>query len=891
MGNFPKLPEGTELPVGTHKVTIVKYLSEGGFAHIYKVKIDPPEDDSDIACLKRVIVPDKAGLDLLRKEVDVMKILRHGRNIVKYYDSHAERLENGTYQVLVVMELCPNKSLLDYMNAKIKTRLNEREILKIMFDISLALYEMHRLKMIHRDVKIENVLIDSKHDFKLCDFGSTSPPVFPPKDQQAFQALSHDILYHTTPQYRAPEMIDLYRGWVIDEKADIWALGCFLFKLCYYTTPFEANGDIAILHASFQFPQTPIYSADLKNLIIIMLQESPLFRPNIFQVLILICTMSSIDFKSIKVEDIYHHGPYNFQALHNYQRQKQSELLKRQEAYYPHQAQSLGGSKNPSAVSLTNKQYDSSPITPNASQGAPIVSSMSQIDKNHLQIPQIADTTHIQGQVPVSVPVSVPVPVPSEGGSSRTASSSLHNEVVADPEPDADLDFDDSDDFADLNNVEERFPSLDDLLGEPVKDKTNKSEDGEPVNSTDINPPTQVSNEDEELKFPDITQLQVDPPHLTEENLKINRKKVVSEQIYDKKEAWMGLKSRMDKSAEQLVDDIFSNQSKSPLPEAPAQKTNQSSKSEVSSKKSVASEPEIQPSENIIDGQASESKLDNIDLIDLYATEPSVVKSSDQLHKVKEVVPSQVPLKDPNVTSFIPSRSISLNTSISNPFPYTPMDGSVSEAADSTANKRTSSSNPWGTFRAPSIQQYKVNNKEIPATVLPNQENFSMSELSAIKVPNPIPKENITIEPNLIDLEVGLDSSASSANTPVLQPRIHGQSQGLGQNQDIAAVESGISLLDLDLSEDSDIKQESKPFKKRISSIQNPANLNFEQEVIDFASDDENPDNGSTMNRLKIRNSLKKPKSRRSGEHKRNESIANEGKKRLSFFGGSSSTS
>ncbi|KAK6458547.1 kinase-like domain-containing protein, partial [Scheffersomyces xylosifermentans] len=285
MGNFPRLPDGTKLPVGSHNVTVIKYLSEGGFAHIYKVKLDRPEEDSDIACLKRVIVPDKAGLNQLRKEVDVMKTLRHGRNIVKYYDSHAERLENGTYQVLVLMELCPNKSLLDYMNAHIKTKLSEPEILKIMGDIAVGIYEMHRLKLIHRDIKIENVLIDSKNVFKVCDFGSTSPPIMPPKDQQQFQLLSHDILYQTTPQYRAPEMIDLYRGFPIDEKADIWALGCFLYKLCYYTTPFEANGDIAILHASFQFPALPAYSGDLKNLIIIMLQENPLFRPNIVQVL------------------------------------------------------------------------------------------------------------------------------------------------------------------------------------------------------------------------------------------------------------------------------------------------------------------------------------------------------------------------------------------------------------------------------------------------------------------------------------------------------------------------------------------------------------------------------------------------------------------------------
>lgn len=183
MGNFPKLPEGTILQVGKHKATIVKYLSEGGFAHIYKVTIDPSENDSNIACLKRVIILDKNGLNELRKEVEVMKTLRHSSNIVKYYDSHAERLDNGTYQVLVLMELCPNGSLLDYMNQHIKTKLTEPQILKIMLDICQGIYEMHKLKLIHRDIKIENVLIDSKNGFQLCDFGSTAVPTMAPQDQ------------------------------------------------------------------------------------------------------------------------------------------------------------------------------------------------------------------------------------------------------------------------------------------------------------------------------------------------------------------------------------------------------------------------------------------------------------------------------------------------------------------------------------------------------------------------------------------------------------------------------------------------------------------------------------------------------------------------------------
>ena len=62
------------------------------------------------------------------------------------------------------------------------------------------------------------------------------------------------IQRNTTPMYRAPEMIDLYSNKPVNEKADIWALGCLLYKLCFKVHPFEDSAKLRILNAKYKIP-------------------------------------------------------------------------------------------------------------------------------------------------------------------------------------------------------------------------------------------------------------------------------------------------------------------------------------------------------------------------------------------------------------------------------------------------------------------------------------------------------------------------------------------------------------------------------------------------------------------------------------------------------------
>jgi len=120
---------------------------------------------------------------------------------------------------------------------------------------SQAVAHMHYQNppLLHRDLKVENILLSPPHSYKLCDFGSTTVPLRAvPTAVGEIQAMEAEINKTTTLQYRAPELVDVWSRKGYDEKIDIWALGVLLYKLCFYTTPFEEHGPLAILNAQYK---------------------------------------------------------------------------------------------------------------------------------------------------------------------------------------------------------------------------------------------------------------------------------------------------------------------------------------------------------------------------------------------------------------------------------------------------------------------------------------------------------------------------------------------------------------------------------------------------------------------------------------------------------------
>uniref|UniRef100_A0A8C0RLU3 Protein kinase domain-containing protein n=1 Tax=Canis lupus familiaris TaxID=9615 RepID=A0A8C0RLU3_CANLF len=131
-------------------------------------------------------------------------------------------------------------------------------------------------------IMVENILLNDSGNYVLCDFGSATNKFLNPQ-KDGVNLVEEEIKKYTTLSYRAPEMINLYGGKPITTKADIWALGCLLYKLCFFTLPF-GESQVAICDGSFTIPDNSRYSHNIHCLIRFMLEPDPERRPDIFQV-------------------------------------------------------------------------------------------------------------------------------------------------------------------------------------------------------------------------------------------------------------------------------------------------------------------------------------------------------------------------------------------------------------------------------------------------------------------------------------------------------------------------------------------------------------------------------------------------------------------------------
>uniref|UniRef100_A0A1D1XVU3 non-specific serine/threonine protein kinase n=2 Tax=Anthurium amnicola TaxID=1678845 RepID=A0A1D1XVU3_9ARAE len=274
--------EGRTVDVGNMKVHVRNAIAEGGFSCVY-LAFDAMHPSRQYA-LKHIICNDEESLDLAKKEISVMKLLKGHPNVVTLNASSIFDM-GRTKEVLLLMDFC-EKSLVAVLENRGAGYFEEKQVLLIFRDVCNAVFAMHCQSppVAHRDLKAENVLLGADGAWKLCDFGSTSTnhKCF---DRPEEMGIEEDIIRkHTTPAYRAPEMWDLFRKEVISEKVDIWALGCLLYRICFFKSAFDGESKLQILNGNYRIPEVPKYSSSVTELIKDMLQASPDARPDITQV-------------------------------------------------------------------------------------------------------------------------------------------------------------------------------------------------------------------------------------------------------------------------------------------------------------------------------------------------------------------------------------------------------------------------------------------------------------------------------------------------------------------------------------------------------------------------------------------------------------------------------
>ena len=166
----------------------------------------------------------------------------------------------------IVLEHAPGMSLLKYLN--MMKRISEPECKTIFKNLLKGVDYLHTHKIAHRDLKLENIIIDKHKNVKIIDFGFASDTN---KDFKGH-------MFCGTPSYMSPEIINHQKHSYF--KADIWALGIILYALLSGKFPFKAQNDkdlySKIRKGVFNLPEG--ITIEAKSMILNMLQIDPNFR-------------------------------------------------------------------------------------------------------------------------------------------------------------------------------------------------------------------------------------------------------------------------------------------------------------------------------------------------------------------------------------------------------------------------------------------------------------------------------------------------------------------------------------------------------------------------------------------------------------------------------------
>ena len=257
----PKIELDTKTIRQIGDYTLGAEVGSGAFGKVVLGKHTLTGESVAIKILDKIILSQTPeDYELVKQEISILKIVKH-KYIVQLY----EILETPQH-IYIIMEYCEGKDLMDFILSK--RHLSELESLKFFQQLINALFYLHSQNIAHRDVKIDNMLLDKNKDLKLVDFGLSTK-------------YSDDILLDQpcgTVVYAAPEVLDgnEYHGML----ADVWSSGIVLYGMASGYLPFSDKDDEInkknVLEGNIDIPE--FFSPLLKDLLRHMLDVNPITR-------------------------------------------------------------------------------------------------------------------------------------------------------------------------------------------------------------------------------------------------------------------------------------------------------------------------------------------------------------------------------------------------------------------------------------------------------------------------------------------------------------------------------------------------------------------------------------------------------------------------------------
>mmetsp|Transcript_57420 Transcript_57420/g.161083 ORF Transcript_57420/g.161083 Transcript_57420/m.161083 type:complete len:446 (+) Transcript_57420:91-1428(+) len=243
-------------------------LGEGAYSAVYKVQ---RLADGETYALKKVKLPslsDKEKQNALN-EIRLLASVRH-ENVISYKEAF---FDDKTRCLCIVTECADGGDLLNQINKcqKERTHIPEADLWRYFVGMCNGLQALHRMKILHRDMKCANIFLGSSPRGLVAKLGDFNVSTVAKRGLCMTQT--------GTPYYASPEV---WRDMPYDGKSDIWSLGCVLYEACALRPPFQAK-DMEGLYRRVlrgQYPRIPNhFSQDMAEVIAQMLQVNPRHRP------------------------------------------------------------------------------------------------------------------------------------------------------------------------------------------------------------------------------------------------------------------------------------------------------------------------------------------------------------------------------------------------------------------------------------------------------------------------------------------------------------------------------------------------------------------------------------------------------------------------------------